>query len=189
MTDLSRALTELVELFDRLQLRYAVMGGIAVRVYGIPRPTHDVDFTVAIDRGRLPELYREVMRLGYTVPEEFTTGWVDQVAGLPLIRFRLYNQGYSIDIDIFLAESDFQRQMLARRQCVAVGSQPVWMVSAEDLILLKLVAARPRDLSDIADILFTQGAPDHEYLRRWARELDVLEKLEQVLAEANNSTP
>lgn len=45
MSDLTRALKDFTDLFDRLGTPYAVMGGIAVRVYGIPRPTYDVDFT------------------------------------------------------------------------------------------------------------------------------------------------
>jgi hypothetical protein len=40
---LSETLRDFVQLFDGLHLPYAVMGGIAVRVYGIPRPTYDVD--------------------------------------------------------------------------------------------------------------------------------------------------
>ena len=47
MTDLTDALSQIVELLDGMQVPYVVMGGIAVRVYGIPRPTHDVDFTIA----------------------------------------------------------------------------------------------------------------------------------------------
>jgi len=70
-----------------LWLRYAVMGGMAVRVYGIPRPTHDIDFTVAVPRDRLPELYAAVQALGYMVPEPYLQGWVDQVAGMPLVKF------------------------------------------------------------------------------------------------------
>jgi hypothetical protein len=55
-------------------------------------------------------------------------------------------------------------------------------VSPEDLILLKVVAARPRDLGDIEDVLFAQSDLDETYMRRWAKELGVAEKLEEVLA-------
>ena len=39
MTDLDRALREVVAELDRMSVPYAVMGGLAVRVYGIPRAT------------------------------------------------------------------------------------------------------------------------------------------------------
>ena len=47
---------DFVELFERLGIPSALIGGLAVSVYGIPRPTHDLDFTIALDRSRLGEL-------------------------------------------------------------------------------------------------------------------------------------
>ena len=44
--DVVAALHRFVRLFDRLQIHYAIMGGWAVRVYALPRPTFDVDFTI-----------------------------------------------------------------------------------------------------------------------------------------------
>lgn len=183
MTDLARALRDFVLLFERLEVPYAVIGGIAVRVYGIPRPTYDIDFTVALDRKRLPDFYQSVRDLGYTVPEQYATGWVDRVAGMPVVKARLYLEGRGIDIDVFLAESPFQEELLARRRRVQIDQLAVSFVSAEDLILLKLLSHRPRDIGDVGDILFTQGELDQAYLRNWARQLGVLAELQRVLAE------
>jgi hypothetical protein len=71
MSELTNALADFVALFDRFGAPYAVMGGLAVRVYAIPRPTYDVDFTVLIDRDRLPEFYAAAESLGYKVPEPY----------------------------------------------------------------------------------------------------------------------
>ncbi len=185
MTDLAQAVGDLTALFERMELLYAVMGGIAVRAYGIPRPTYDVDFTVNIDRSRLPDLYQAVAELGYTVPEPYLQGWVDQVKGLPVVKFRLYLQARGVDIDVFLAESPYQRAVLDRRRCETVEGRTVWLVSPEDLVLLKLFAGRPRDLADIGDVLFTQGQLDFPYMRRWASQLGVLDALERVLTDLN----
>ena len=68
MSGLTAALRDFISLFDRLDVQYVLMGGFAVRVYGIPRPTYDVDFTVAVARERLPELYRAIAELGYWCP-------------------------------------------------------------------------------------------------------------------------
>jgi predicted nucleotidyltransferase len=183
MTDLSRALKDLVELFEGFGAQYVVMGGIAVRVYGIPRPTHDVDFTAAIDRDRLSEFYQAVRDAGYTVPEQYESGWVDEVGGMPLVKVRLYLDNRGIDIDIFLAESDFQKQLLARRRRESLDGLSINMVSPEDLILLKLLASRPRDIADIGDVLFTQGQLDEPYMLHWAEQLGTKEALERLLAE------
>jgi hypothetical protein len=183
MNGVAQALHAFVRLFDEMGIPYVVMGGIAVRVYGIPRPTHDVDFTLAIPRQRLPELYAKVAALGFTVPEEYQGGWVDEVAGMPLVKFRLYLQGHGVDVDTFLAESPFQQQVLSRRRQARLDNVTVWLVSPEDLILLKLLAGRPRDIADIGDVLFTQGQLDETYLRHGAESLGVLAELERVLAE------
>jgi len=70
VSDLIQTLHDFATLFERLRVPYAIMGGWAVRMYGLPRPTYDVDFTIAIERTRLPELYDTAMEMGFTVPEQ-----------------------------------------------------------------------------------------------------------------------
>ncbi len=142
MKDLTQALSEIAEIFESLSARYAVMGGVAVRIHAIPRPTHDVDFTVALDRDRLDDFFQRAVEAGYSVAEPYLRGWVDQVAGMPPVRLRMYLEDHGIDVDIFLAESEFQESLLARRQCQDLDGHRIWFVSPEDLILLKLIAAR-----------------------------------------------
>ena len=86
-----------------------------------------------------------------------------------------------VDIDIFLCETKFQKSYLARRMEISIGDKSLWVVTPEDLILLKLLASRPRDLLDVADILFTQGQLDESYMRTWAKTLGITDRLEQAL--------
>ena len=184
MSDLTNTLYDITDLFELLGVRYAVMGGIAVRIYGIPRPTHDVDFTIAIERDQLPKFFRAATDQGYTVPAAYEAGWVDRVAGMPLVKLRIYLEGHGVDVDIFLAESPFQESLLARRRLEEYEHRSLYFVSPEDLILLKLVAGRPRDLVDIGDVLFVQGQLDEDYLRHWANVLEVQDRLDRVLADS-----
>jgi hypothetical protein len=179
--ELNLPFRDFVGAFERLNIPYALIGGLAVGVHGIPRPTHDLDFTIAVDRARLPEFLQAVIELGYDVPQEFTTGWVDQVAGMPLVKARLWVEGKAIDVDVFLAESRFQKSLIQRRILTEVEGITVWIASAEDLILLKLIAGRPRDLGDIQDILLVQGPLDETYLHHWADELGVRPQLTKAL--------
>jgi predicted nucleotidyltransferase len=183
MKPLLEALHELVELFDRLNIDYAIMGGIAVRVHGIARPTQDIDLVVSLERDRLADLFDEVEALGYTVPETYRTGWVDNVAGMPLVKLRRYIGEHGLDVDVFIADSPFQEGMLQRATLVEIDGFQGRVISSEDLILLKLKASRHRDLADVLDILFIQGRVDEEYLRHWASKIGVAEQLEQLLNE------
>ena len=51
------------------------------------------------------------------------------------------------------------------------------VMAAEDLLLHKLLANRPRDRSDVADLLLVGGALEMEYVRTWAEHLGVSARL------------
>ena len=85
---LVQPLKDLTRLFDEMDIPYALMGGMAVSVHGIPRPTHDLDFTIAIDRQKLAEFFAATEQLGYSVPDAYESGWVDQVAEMQAEPFQ-----------------------------------------------------------------------------------------------------
>ena len=184
MSKLEEVLKRLVACFVSHEIPYVVMGGLAVRVHALPRPTNDVDFTIMLARERLPELFDAVEKIGLTVPETYKSGWVDEVAGMPIVKIRHYFEaGLGVDVDVFLAESEYQRVLIERRQPLEVDGFSCWLVTPEDLLLLKLIASRPRDLVDIQDILFTQGQLDEAYMRTWATRLGIADRLESILAQ------
>ena len=183
MNPVERVLRDFIGLFDQLCLQYAIMGGIAVRAHGIPRPTYDVDVTVLIDRSELGTLFAAARELEYEISDEFDKGWVDTVAGMPLVKATTFQNGRTYPVDIFLAETEFQKTLVSRRQRENLDALETWLVTPEDLILLKLIANRPRDLADVYDVLTMQVSCDLEYLRSWADKLDVRSRLEEVLAE------
>ncbi len=181
MNPVIAALLTIVDTLTQRQTPYAVMGGLAVRVHALPRPTQDVDLTIALARAALPDWYQQLEQVGITIPEQYRSGWIDQIAEMPLIKLKIYLEpSHGIDLDVFLAESEFQRSLIARRQPVVLDDRSIDIVSPEDLLLLKLIANRPRDLLDVADILFIQGQLDQSYLDHWAAQLGVTERLQQA---------
>jgi hypothetical protein len=181
MKDVISTLDLIVAQIERMAIEYVVMGGLAVRAYSIPRATEDVDFTLALSGERLAEFLRTLESEDFEVPEPYQKGWVDEVKGLKLVKVKRYVVGRTIDVDLFLADSDYQDEVL-RRKCLAdVEGRRYWIASAEDLVLLKLVAGRPRDLIDVADVLFTQGELDVKYMQHWAEQLGIEDQLAQAL--------
>lgn len=181
MKGVIETLESVVELLDRLNLPYAVMGGIAVRAYAIPRATYDVDLTITVEQNQVPELFVALKELDFAIPEPYESGWVDRIAGMPLLKLKRYYDEKTLDVDLFLVESEFQKEVMNRRIQVDVEGRICWMVTPEDLILFKLIADRPRDHVDVADILFMQGQLDIAYLRGWAKVFEVETKLEHAL--------
>lgn len=185
---LRQAVQDFVRLFESHEIPYALLGGLAARAHGIPRPTWDVDFTVAVERYRLALLFEEAEQLGYTVPSAYRAGWIDQVGGMPFVKFGVAIDDRSVDIDVFLAESSYLEKVIERRIRTSLDDMSeVCVVTPEDLIVLKSISNRPRDLIDIHDVLFMQGDLDRAYMRQWAERLGALQTLEESLRKFDES--
>jgi hypothetical protein len=120
MKGLDEVTRDFVGLFEGMGVPYAIMGGLAVRLHALPRPTFDIDFTAALLRDRLPDFYRAVEGIGFAVPAAQASGWIDTVHGLAVVKFQWFVGSRSIDVDVFLSETPFQNQILERRQRVVV---------------------------------------------------------------------
>lgn len=186
MDDLIDLMKVLASAFHEAEIPYAIIGGMAVRYYGIPRATYDLDFTIILDRAHLPRLYEKVENLDFSIDDAYRAGWVDEVAGLPLVKCHYFFGTRMIDIDLFLAETEFQEQLMSRRRPAMVEGQPFDIISLEDLILLKVIASRDKDLYDIQDIRVMQPTFDMTYLREWAARLGISEQFEKAW---KDSTP
>ena len=108
---------------------------------------------------------------------------------MPLVKFKTYCASGTVDVDVFIAENDFQKSLPSHSTTMPTQVSHVSIVTAEDLILLKLIANRPRDLIDVADLLFIQGPLDEVHLRQWGKRLGVLATLEEKLADRPTERP
>ena len=95
-------------------------------------------------------------------------------------------------LDIFSAVGPLGEAILERRQRVDFEGRDVWVITPEDLILLKAFSDRERDFEDLVSLLVHTGPKlDNAYVERWARALDesiggneVSERLERAQREA-----
>ncbi|MGL4513051.1 MAG: nucleotidyl transferase AbiEii/AbiGii toxin family protein [Lacipirellulaceae bacterium] len=181
--EVEESLLAIVALLDRERIRYAVMGGLAVRVYTIPRATQDVDITIEVEEDRLPNLRDALYDAGCSIPPVYDSGWLDRVAGMPLFKVARHVDSGVVDVDLFVVESAFQASMLRRTVRTELKGRTIWLVSPEDLVLLKLAADRPRDRIDVQDLLFALGDLDEAYLDQWAERLGVTTHLATAVEE------
>lgn len=180
---LQALLEEMVAFLEQRRVGYMIMGGIAVRFWGLPRPTFDLDFTLSLEAAEVPSLGGALEERGFSVPEIHGRGFLDELAGMKKFAVTRFIEGREVRVDLFLVTSRYQREAFARRVRQRINGTEAWFISPEDLVLHKLVAGRERDLADISDILWMNPALDRGHLRKWAGELGVTAALERKLSE------
>ena len=169
-----------------LNVKMALMGGIAVAAWRHFRNTRDVDVLVGIDPAGEDELLRKLITAGLT-----------PLQNPPVLRIgesRIISLSYepprrflSIRVDLFLADSEFHQNALSRRVSATLPGmdEPVSILSCEDLILFKLLAGRILDRADCAYLLRANAQKlDVPCLADWAQRLQVVPELREVWREA-----
>lgn len=179
MTELpvERVLLESIAQVERLGISYAVMGGFAARAWGLPRPTFDADIAVAVDADGMLRLLAALEGAGFDVPPEHKTGFLDSVGGFKKAKVNRFVDRHVWSTDLFVVEGAFLRSALARARQAAIGQQQVRVMAPEDIILLKLIANRRKDLADAEEIVAVCADLDVPYLRDWAARLDINNRL------------
>jgi len=178
---------------ERLGIPYMLIGGQAVLLYGEPRLTRDVDVTLGVGPGRLPELLEWVRGNGWQVLVEAPAEFVEKTMVLPCLE-----PVSGIRIDLIFSFSLYEQQALKRARRVPIGGIQVCFASLEDLMIHKVLAGRPRDLEDLRIVLLKNPAFDLEYVHRWlgefdrslgVRSLEQFEEVRQALAAPPDSRP
>lgn len=145
---------------------YMVIGGQAVLLYGEPRLTRDIDVTLGVGPERLADLLELVKVWGWRVLVE-AAEFVQKTLVLPCL-----DPDSGIRIDFIFSHSAYERQALERVQRVTIGKAAVRFAAAEDVVVHKIIAGRPRDLEDVRSILIKNPRLDVEYIHHWLREFD-----------------
>lgn len=147
-------------------LPFMLIGGQAVLLHGEPRLTQDVDVTLGVSPDRVGEVLDLLGESGlYPLPED-PVSFARETFVLPTEE-----DASGIRVDFIFSATPYENQAIDRALEVQVGGQPVPFATAEDLILHKLFAGRPRDLEDVAGIVRRKGHEiDWQYVRRWAEE-------------------
>lgn len=162
MTPLIEAAREFLDWATAQGLRTCLIGGVAVQRWGEPRLTRDVDLTVIAAIGSEERIVDALLaRFGGRRPDarEFALRY----------RVALLRATNGIPLDVALGATDFEIETLDRASSYEFepgGSLPT--CSAEDLVVHKAVAGRPRDVADIEGIVQRQGSKlDLRRIRRW----------------------
>jgi len=174
-------LAKLARALDGAGIPYMVIGGQAVLVHGEPRLTRDIDITLGADSSALTRVLDLAKIIGLTPTVREVEEFVQKTNVLPLS-----DQPSAIRVDLIFSFTPYEAQAIRRAISLRVLDTPVRFATAEDLIIHKLVAGRPRDLEDVRGVVTRQKHLDETYLKHWLptfREVvgrDLLQELESI---------
>jgi predicted nucleotidyltransferase len=176
LTPLLTVLGDLVAWLEAGEVPGIVIGGVAASLLGRPRLTRDVDALVLVAEGRWPEFLAAGAEFGFTPRRSDTLAFAQETRVL-LLR----HEKSGIDVDMVFGSLAFEKEAVARATWVELGGVRVPLPLSEDLIIMKAVAHRPRDLADIEAILAAHPKLNLRRVRRWVREFSQALEMPEIL--------
>ena len=164
---------------DSVDIPYMMTGSMAMAVYSVPRMTRDVDLVVEIkpvDVDKIVDLFSE----DCYIDRDSVRQAVDAHS-----MFNIIHNEWVVKADFIIRkDEEYRREEFARRQKVVIGDMTISVVSAEDLILSKLVWGKKSQselqLLDVRQMISVVSELDWKYMRKWAVVLGVDALLEKV---------
>ena len=128
--------------FQKHDVRYVVIGGIAAVLYGVPRATFDLDILIEASPENVQRLLKALLeaQLGtaaLTTPESVLAN-----------EITIFNDRVRIDVQTSTPGLVFE-QAWQKRETMSYQDQIFYVVSLQDLIASKKAVGRPVDLEDV----------------------------------------
>ena len=159
-----------LDALNRAQVRYLVVGGVAVVLHGYLRTTADLDLVIHLAPDNVLMAVNALTTLQYRprapVPfEAFTQrevreSWLREKG---LTVFSLWSPACAtLEIDLFVSEPFDFEAVYARALRVPLEKSEATVVALDDLIAMKRQVGRPRDQEDVAALEALKGNTTQE---------------------------
>jgi hypothetical protein len=174
------ALNRLLQKFDQ---RGVIIGGIAVGFLGKPRYTADVDAVFLLSVNDIPT-FLELAGAEDIVPRIQNAEDFARKNSVLLLRY----VPTETEIDLSLGIMPFEEEMVARGSVKSFAGLSVRLPTPEDMIIMKAIAHRPKDLEDIRTIVDKYPDLDHHRIEQWVKDFaevletpDLWKQIEKIL--------
>jgi hypothetical protein len=179
--DSIRFRTVLGDLVNWLQEHHTpgiVIGGIAAGILGRPRTTADVDVSVIVDEPGWSQFAIAGEKHGFVLRQPDAVEFAQRSRVL-LVR----HKPTGISVDIAFAALPFELQAIARAQTGDFQGLSFPLPTPEDLIIMKAVAHRQRDLGDIESIVDSHPHLDRRRIIRWVRDFAAILEMPEIVSD------
>ena len=177
-------LARLVMKLENAGIPYMISGSFGSSLHGEPRATNDIDLIIAPTARQLNTFIQSLSE-GYYVSSEAAR---EAFRNRSMFNVIDYQTGWKADF-IIRKDRAFSLEEFRRRICTNILGVQVSVVSPEDAILSKLEWSKKSEsglqFRDALGIAVVQWESlDKEYLRKWARELNIDDLLQTLLNNA-----
>jgi predicted nucleotidyltransferase len=160
---LTRLLAHLTHGLESRHIPFMLIGGQAVLLHGRPRLTDDVDATLGVGPDQLARVLEACASIGLQPLPADVPGFVAETFVLPT-----HHPASALRVDLIFSTLPYETEAIKRAIRVRIGNADVPFATAEDLLVHKLFAGRPRDLEDAVSVIRRQGDRiDWAYVTRW----------------------
>ena len=160
-SEFSTAFKKTIQLLKETKTPYLLIGGLAASLLGEARITNDADFIIVIDDEKLSAFLKKAKEKGF----KFSEKKLREVFSLKGI-FRLFCEG--LHVDFIRLSTELEKQAFKRKKKTKLFGKVIFIPSAEDMILFKIIPGREIDFIDIKRILTRHWKKlDQKYLEKW----------------------
>ena len=144
---LVRDFEQFIELLNKNEVSYLVVGGYAFAIHAFPRFTNDIDILILIEDTNADKLIKVLSEFGFNSlefkKEDFLSSNKIIQLGNPLFRIDILTSIDGVDFN-----EAWDRKIVAK-----YGDQNIYFISKEDLIKNKTASGRKKDLDDLDHLM------------------------------------
>jgi hypothetical protein len=185
LEELFEALRAMSSAIERIDGHGAVIGGVAVSLQVQARFTADVDAVFLAASHSVDEMIEALAQAGFRATESDPIGFARASMVIPLVHV---NSG--IRADVALGWLPFEEDAIRRADIKRVEEFDVRVVRREDLLIMKLIANRPKDYADADTIIRLSPDLDVAFVRSTLEEFaevvedpDLLPRFDRLLGQ------
>lgn len=179
--------TSVIRTMNEIGIQHMLTGSVASNFYGQPRLTHDVDLAVAITPGQI-----KILSSKYPSPRFYLSEEAAAEAVKTRTMFNLIDSETGLKADFWILDENdaLKNSSFRRRRAAEVLGQKTFIVTPEDIILLKLDWHRqgggtPVQFRDALSVFELQRNDlDMDYLHSMAKSVDLSELLTELESQA-----
>jgi hypothetical protein len=168
-------LADLSSGFTAAGMSWYLFGAQAAIVYGVARLTADVDVTARAPAANGTTDWLTIVEQHGFDRRFSDPQFIEQSQVVPLVHRRT-----GLPVDIVLAGPGLEDELFDRAVPRRIDDVEVPVIEVSDLVILKILASRPKDIEDVIALLRIQGASIDE-----RRVRSVLSMLESALGQSD----